>query len=84
MNSPIRQSVPSEQGIDITKTSSITCDSCGKEAFQNAFILRKISAIISPTGKDGVIPVQIFSCVACGNVNNEFLPKELRKNKIVT
>lgn len=70
-------------GIDITKTSPTTCDSCGKETFQEAVILRKISAILSPTGKDGFIPIQVFACVNCGGVNNDFLPKELQQSKII-
>ncbi len=80
---PFRQPSNSEQGIDITKTSPTRCEACGKEAFQQSFILRKISALLSPTGKDGFVPVQVFSCVACGHVNNDFLPKELRRSGII-
>lgn len=70
-------------GIDITQTSPTVCESCGKEAFQEAVVLRKISALLSPTGKEGFVPVQVFACIACGHVNNDFLPKELRKDKII-
>lgn len=83
-NIPFRQSASPEQGIDITQTSSTVCEACGKEAFQQAFILRKISALLSPTGKEGFVPVQVFACISCGNVNNDFLPKELRKTKLVS
>lgn len=83
MNTPFRQNNTPGQGIDITQTSPTTCESCGKEAFQEAVILRKISALLSPTGKEGFVPVQVFACISCGHVNNDFLPKELRNPKIV-
>lgn len=71
------------QGIDITQTTPTACDSCGKEAFQEAVVLRKISALLSPTGKEGFVPVQVFACIACGHINNDFLPKVLRSAKII-
>lgn len=83
MNTPFRQNNTPGQGIDITQTSPTTCESCGKEAFQEAVILRKISALLSPTGKEGFVPVQVFACISCGHVNNDFLPKELRKSNII-
>lgn len=82
--SPLRPATAPGQGIDITQTSTTTCDSCGKEAFQEAVILRKISAILSPTGKEGFVPLQVFACIGCGHINNDFLPKELRKSGIIT
>lgn len=83
MNLPLRPESAPVQGIDINKTSPTICECCNKEAFQEAVVLRKISALISPTGKEGFVPVQVFACVACGHVNNDFLPKELRKSKII-
>jgi uncharacterized Zn finger protein len=84
MNLPIRPALAPGQGIDIAQTSATTCDACGKEAFQEAVVLRKISALLSPTGKEGFIQVPVFACVACGHINNDFLPKELRKSGIIT
>ena len=81
--SPLRPAAAPGQGIDVTKTTATTCDACGKETFQEALVLRKISALLSPTGKEGFVPIQVFACVACGHVNNDFLPKELRKSGII-
>jgi hypothetical protein len=39
-----------------------------------AFLLRKVSALISPTGKETVVPIQVFACDSCNHVNKEFLP----------
>ena len=68
--------------IDLKNTEATTCESCGGEAFQEALVLRKVSAILTGTGKEGFLPVQVFACVKCGHVNQGFLPAELRKPKL--
>jgi hypothetical protein len=37
-------------------------------------LMKKISAVASPNGKEGIIPIPTFSCVACGYVNQMFRP----------
>jgi DNA-directed RNA polymerase subunit RPC12/RpoP len=54
--------------IDISKADTITCDDCGNASFIQAFFLKKISALMSPTGKEAVVPMQVFSCGNCGKI----------------
>ena len=54
--------------IDISKTHTIVCENCGKASFIQAFFLKKVSALVSPTGKEAVIPIQVFSCGNCGTI----------------
>ena len=54
--------------IDISKADTITCDDCGNASFIQAFFLKKVSALVSPTGKEAVIPIQVFSCGNCGTI----------------
>ena len=54
--------------IDISKADTITCDDCGNASFIQAFFLKKISALMSPTGKEAVVPMQVFSCGNCGAI----------------
>ena len=72
--------IPTE--IDLKNTAPTVCDQCGGEAFQEAMMLRKVSALLSGTGKEGYLPVQIMACVKCGNINQQFLPQELRTPKL--
>jgi hypothetical protein len=30
--------------------------------------LKRISALVSPTGKESIVPIQVFSCGNCGTV----------------
>ena len=34
--------------------------------------MKKLSPLISPTGQEAIIPVGVFACEACGNINKEF------------
>ena len=54
--------------IDISKTDTIVCDECGNASFIQAFFLKKVSALVSPTGKEAIVPLQVFSCGNCGAI----------------
>jgi uncharacterized Zn finger protein len=64
--------------IDLKKTTSITCDECGKTVFQEGLMLRKANKFLAGTAQDALIPLPVFSCAACGHVNEEFLPEPLK------
>ena len=81
MNQPPTQQIP--KNIDLKLTQSTSCVECNNETFQEAIIFRKVSAIVTGTGKDGYLPVQTFACIKCGHVNEAFLPEELRKKSLL-
>ena len=56
------------QPIDISKTDTIVCEECGNASFIQAFFLKKVSALVSPTGKEAIVPIQVFSCGNCGAI----------------
>ena len=58
----------------LAQAESVTCDSCGNHTFTDVMMMKRISPIISPTGKEAVVPIQTFACNACGFVNKQFLP----------
>lgn len=60
----------------------VICEECGSQLFQEVLMLRKIPALLTGTGKPGLIPIPVFACVKCGSVNEEFLPAELRPKHI--
>ncbi len=61
---------PREDGlqIDISKADTIVCENCGNASFIQAFFLKKVSALVSPTGKEAIVPMQVFSCGNCGAI----------------
>jgi hypothetical protein len=81
MNQPTTEKVNAQ--MDIKQTEPVECDKCKNQSFQEAIMLRKVSAILSPSGKSGLLPIPIFVCNSCGHTNQSFLPPELRANPIV-
>ena len=71
MNNPQQQ-----MNIDISQTTAGTCDECSNDTFIQVYKMRKLSALLSPTGKPTMIPIQVFACHKCGHINKGFLPKE--------
>lgn len=51
--------------INPEDTTSVSCK-CGSEIFMQGFTVRKLSVIISPTGKEEVFTVPILLCASCG------------------
>ena len=64
--------------VDLSQTTAVSCElgSCKNDTFIPAFKMRKMSALLSPHGKETMIPMQVFACAKCGHINNDFLPKE--------
>ena len=62
--------------IDFKQTTPVVCNECGHDVFTQVMKMRKLSALLSPTGQETMIPIQAFACVKCGHINKGFLPKE--------
>jgi len=65
-----------QMNVDFSQTTAETCESCENETFVQVYKMRKLSALLSPTGQPTMIPIQVFACAKCGNINKGFLPKE--------
>lgn len=55
---------------------------CGGMIFENGIILKKISALVSPSGREEIYPMEILVCKLCNKVPKELnigdiLPKEI-------
>jgi len=61
----------------LSKSSTITCEKCNNYTFDSVFVIKKISALISPNGEESHVPIQAFACSKCGSINEAFLPKEV-------
>jgi hypothetical protein len=59
--------------INVKDAQDVKCTECDGEVFVPAFLIKKISAIVSPTGQEVMAPVQIFQCANCKHVNKEFI-----------
>ena len=62
--------------IDLSQTTAEVCEKCGSDTFTQVYKIRKLSALLSPHGKETMIPMQVFACAKCGHINQDFMPKE--------
>ena len=66
-----------QQTIDMSQTTSVQCEKCENSTFKQTLLIRKLSALVSPTNQETIVPVQVFDCKKCGHVNSEFRQSEL-------
>ena len=59
--------------VDLKQADTIKCKDCNNYLFITSFILKKLSAIVSPNGQEALIPVQVYSCGNCGKVADGML-----------
>ena len=60
--------------VDLKDADTMKCQKCENSIFIQGYVIKRISAIVSPTGKEVIAPIQVFNCGNCG----EMLPlKEL-------
>ena len=63
--------------IDLSNAQDVTCESCGNYTFQEVVLMKRVSALVSPTGKEAIVPIPTFACNACGFINKQFLPVKI-------
>ena len=59
--------------IDLKNVKNLERDECQSQIFEPAFIIKHISALMSPNGQETLMPVQLFKCTECGHINEKFL-----------
>ena len=67
--------------LDLSQAETILCEKCSNGLFIQSFFLKKLSALVSPTGQEAVIPVQVYSCGNCGHINQKLNPTASEETK---
>ena len=62
--------------VDLSQTTAVSCEACKNDTFIPAFKMRKLSALLSPHGKETMVPMQVFACAKCNHINDDFQTKE--------
>ena len=69
MNMKPRKPLPQQQvKIDLSDADTMKCQKCENSIFIQGYVIKKISAILSPTGEEVIAPVQVFNCGNCGTM----------------
>ena len=70
---PLKKPQSAQVQVDLRDAETIKCSDCNNYLFITSFILKRLSAIVSPNGQEALIPVQVYSCGNCGKVAEGFL-----------
>ena len=62
------------QDIGLSQAIDYKCEDeeCSGDTFTVRYKIKKMSALVSPTGQEVIVPIQVFACEACGGINKEF------------
>jgi len=71
MNMRPQKPIPQPKAqVDLENAQTMRCEKCDNPIFIQGYIVKKVSAITSPTGKEVIAPVQVFNCGSCGHLLN--------------
>ncbi len=71
MNMKAQKPLPQSQTqvqVDLSDAETMKCDDCGNSVFIPAYFIKRLSPIVSPTGQEAIVPIQVYSCGNCGKV----------------
>lgn len=75
-NASIREQQEMAEFARVLRTApDMKCDKCESPNFITIFRIKKVSGLITGTGKDMVVPISVYACASCMNVNKFFLDK---------
>jgi hypothetical protein len=56
----------------IETAKNVCCEKCNSEVLKQAYVVKEISALMSPDGKQTLVPVPVFVCNSCDHLNSMF------------
>ena len=66
---------PQHVQVDLSQAETMKCEYCGNYVFIKGTVLKRLSPLVSPTGQEAIVPIEIYSCGSCGEV-----PKSMVKD----
>jgi hypothetical protein len=71
--------------VDLSNTAWAECE-CGGMMFTTSMMFKKLSALMSPTGKNELVPLEVAVCTSCGKIpefsqTTKDIPQSMRATK---
>ena len=61
-----------QMNVDLSQATDVGCEKCGNLWFTPVVMIKKLSAIVSPTGQEVKVPIQALQCTSCQEVENPY------------
>ena len=59
--------------VDLRDAETIKCEDCNNYLWIQSFVLKRLSALVPPSGQEALVPIQVYSCGNCGKVADGML-----------
>ena len=70
---PMKPLSKPKETVDLSKADTLQCEECDNYLFITSYVIKRVSAILSPSGQEGLVPIQVYSCGNCGAVPKKLL-----------
>jgi len=75
---PPQPKISKEEAMNLlAQAQTVLCEKCDNHTYATRFVIKKISALISPDGQESHVPLQAFACTECNHINEAFMPKDV-------
>lgn len=59
----------------LLNSANVKCD-CGNVIFMPGFVFKRVSKLVSPSGKDETVPIDVMICTKCGKILDMYESKD--------
>ena len=59
--------------LNLDNATDISCDECGAKTFDQVFLIKRISPLVSPNGQEVMVPMTVFKCSSCNHITEAVL-----------
>ena len=73
VNAPDQRAQQQQLQAALENALDVNCDECDNDRFVPVFVVKKISALVSPSGQEVIVPIQALKCDSCNHINEVFL-----------
>jgi|19_taG_2_1085344.scaffolds.fasta_scaffold73816_2 hypothetical protein len=78
----INQGNQAQINLNLNDADDMKCPKCENLFFKPLLRIKKVSALLSPTGQETIVPVQILACSDCNAIINDLKDlNNLKKKK---
>ena len=70
---PMKPLSKPKETVDLSKADTLQCEECDNYLFITSYVIKRVSAILSPSGQEGLVPIQVYSCGNRGTVPKKLL-----------
>jgi DNA-directed RNA polymerase subunit RPC12/RpoP len=58
--------------INLKEQQTIKCEKCESKFFKEVTMLKKVTALLTGSHEDTIVPFPTYMCNDCGHVNSDF------------